>query len=99
MAAAKCPKTSPSYGVSRVAICNGFDASGYFNSSLRGSFSPTTTEEVNLIVHDAAVAGELEKAFHEDLKHSKKLNYEDWQSRPWSEKILELFTIPIKEQL
>ena len=56
-------------------------------------------EEVNLIVHDAAVAGQLEKAFHEDLKHSKKLNYEDWKSRPLSEKILELFTIPIKEQL
>jgi cardiolipin synthase A/B len=56
-------------------------------------------EEVNLIVHDAAIAGQLEKAFHEDLKHSKKLNYEDWKSRPWSEKILELFTIPIKEQL
>ncbi|MGH7926823.1 MAG: cardiolipin synthase [Candidatus Binatia bacterium] len=56
-------------------------------------------EEVNLIVHDAAIAGELEKAFHEDLKRSKKLNYEEWQSRPWSEKILELFTIPIKEQL
>ncbi|MPZ12655.1 MAG: hypothetical protein GEU89_20960 [Kiloniellaceae bacterium] len=54
-------------------------------------------EEVNLIVHDAAVAGELEKAFHEDLKHSKKLNYEDWQSRPWSEKILELFTIPMRQ--
>ena len=56
-------------------------------------------EEVNLIVHDAAIAGQLEKAFQEDLKHSKKLNYEDWKSRPWSEKILELFTIPIKEQL
>jgi cardiolipin synthase len=31
-------------------------------------------EEINLIVHDATVAGQLEKAFHEDLKHSKKLN-------------------------
>jgi cardiolipin synthase len=56
-------------------------------------------EEISLVVHDAAIAGKLEKAFHEDLKHSKKLNYEEWQSRPWSEKILELFTIPIKEQL
>jgi cardiolipin synthase A/B len=50
-------------------------------------------------VHDAAVGEQLEKAFHEDLKHSKKLSYEDWKSRPWSEKILELLTIPIKEQL
>lgn len=56
-------------------------------------------EEINFIVHDAFVAGQLEKAFHEDLKYSRKLNYEDWKARPWSEKILELFTIPIKEQL
>ncbi|MGH7825190.1 MAG: cardiolipin synthase [Candidatus Binatia bacterium] len=55
--------------------------------------------EINLIVHDAGVAGRLEKAFHEDLKHSKELIYEAWKSRPWREKILELFTIPIKEQL
>jgi cardiolipin synthase len=56
-------------------------------------------EEINLIVHDAAIAGQLEKVFHEDLKHSKELNYEAWKSRPWSEKTLELFTIPLKEQL
>ena len=56
-------------------------------------------EEVNLIVHDAVIAGRLEKAFHEDLKYARKLNYEEWKSRPWSEKILELFTLPIKEQL
>jgi cardiolipin synthase len=56
-------------------------------------------EEVNLIVHDAAIAGQLEKAFREDLKYSKKLHYEEWKSRPWSEKFFELFTIPIKEQL
>jgi cardiolipin synthase len=56
-------------------------------------------EEVNLIVYDAGVAGELERAFHEDLKYSRKLTYEAWKSRPWTEKILELFTIPIKQQL
>ena len=56
-------------------------------------------EEVNLIVHDATVAGRLEEAFHEDLEYSRKLTYEAWTSRPWSEKILELFTIPLKEQL
>ena len=56
-------------------------------------------EEINLVVHDAGVAGQLEKAFHEDLKHSKRLTYEAWKARPWKEKFLELFTIPIKEQL
>jgi cardiolipin synthase len=56
-------------------------------------------EEINLIAYDRGVAGQLEKAFHEDLKHSKKLDYKTWNSRPWSEKFLELFTIPLKEQL
>jgi cardiolipin synthase A/B len=56
-------------------------------------------EELNLTVYDAAVAGRLEKAFQEDLKHSKKLTYEAWKARPWKEKFLELFTIPLKEQL
>jgi cardiolipin synthase A/B len=56
-------------------------------------------EEINLIAYDRAVAGELEKAFAEDLKHSKRLTYEAWKARPWREKFLELFTIPLKEQL
>jgi len=56
-------------------------------------------EEINLIVYDRGVAARLEKAFQEDLKHSKKLTYEAWKARPWREKFLELFTIPLKEQL
>lgn len=56
-------------------------------------------EEINLIVYDAAVAGRLENAFRDDLRHARKLDYEVWSARPWSEKILELFTIPIKDQL
>ncbi|HUD00184.1 MAG TPA: cardiolipin synthase [Candidatus Polarisedimenticolaceae bacterium] len=56
-------------------------------------------EEINLIAYDRAVVGELEKAFADDLKHSKKLTYEAWKARPWREKFLELFTIPLKEQL
>lgn len=56
-------------------------------------------EEINLIVYDAANAGLIEKAFHEDLTYSKKLTYEAWKSRPLKEKFFELFTVPIKEQL
>jgi len=56
-------------------------------------------EELNLVVYGATFAQELEKSFQEDLKYSKKLTYEAWNSRPFMDKILELFTIPIKEQL
>jgi len=56
-------------------------------------------EEINLVVYDAVFAGQLEKSFQEDLKYSKRLTYEAWSSRPLIDKILELFSIPIKEQL
>jgi cardiolipin synthase len=56
-------------------------------------------EELNLVVYDTAFAQQLEKSFQEDLKHSKKLTWEAWNSRPLTDKIMEWFTIPIKEQL
>jgi cardiolipin synthase A/B len=56
-------------------------------------------EEINLVVYDAGFAAQLEESFQEDLRHSKKLNYEAWESRPFTDKLLELFTLPIKEQL
>jgi cardiolipin synthase len=56
-------------------------------------------EELNLVVYDTAFAQQLEKSFQEDLKYSKKLTYESWNSRPLWDKIKEVFTSPIKEQL
>lgn len=56
-------------------------------------------EEINLVVYDAGVAAQLEKSFQEDLKHAKKLTYEAWESRPIIDKIFELFTFPIKQQM
>jgi len=61
--------------------------------------SAAINEEINLVVYDAGFAGQVEKSFQEDLKYSKKLTYEEWNSRPLIDKILELFTIPVKEQL
>jgi cardiolipin synthase len=56
-------------------------------------------EEINLIVYDRGLAGQLEKAFEEDLKHAKKLTYEAWKARSLYEKVLEWFTVPLREQL
>ena len=56
-------------------------------------------EEINLIAYDAGVAALLENAFLEDLHHAKKLDYESWNARPWGEKIMELFTVPITDYL
>lgn len=56
-------------------------------------------EELNLVVYDAGFAAQLERSFQEDLKYSKKLTYEAWSSRPFSERILEMITLPAKDQM
>jgi cardiolipin synthase len=56
-------------------------------------------EELNLTVYDGGVAERLHKIFHEDLKHSKKITYEDWQARGLKEKFFELFAYPIRDLL
>jgi len=56
-------------------------------------------EELNITVYDRALAQRLEQIFYEDLKHSRKVSYEQWQSRGLVERFFELFSFPIKEQL
>ena len=56
-------------------------------------------QELNLMVYDSGVARRLEEVFQEDLKYSKQVTYEEWQSRGIFERFFELFAFPIKEQL
>jgi len=56
-------------------------------------------QELNLTVYDGSITRQLEEIFHEDLKHSKKISYEEWNSRGVLERLWELFTFPVKEQL
>jgi cardiolipin synthase len=56
-------------------------------------------QELNLTIYDAGAARRLEEAFQEDLKYSKKINYEEWHSRSIFERLFEFFTFPVKEQL
>jgi cardiolipin synthase A/B len=56
-------------------------------------------EEVNFVARDQGIARQLEKVFKDDLEHSREINYQEWKSRPLIEKMLELFTIPIEEEL
>jgi cardiolipin synthase len=56
-------------------------------------------EELNLTMYDAALARELETIFHEDLKYSRQISYEEWASRSVFERLFELFAFPVKEQL
>jgi cardiolipin synthase len=56
-------------------------------------------EELNLTVYDGGVAERLHKIFYEDVKHSKKITYEDWQARGFKEKFFELFAYPVRDLL
>jgi cardiolipin synthase len=56
-------------------------------------------EELNLALYDKNVAQGLEARFAEDLKHSRKITYEEWDSRGIKEKLFELFAFPVEEQL
>jgi len=56
-------------------------------------------QELNLTVYDSGVARRLEEVFQEDLKYSKQVTYEEWQSPGIFERFFELFAFPIKEQL
>ena len=56
-------------------------------------------EELNLTLYDPSLARSIEKTFAEDLKHSRKITYEEWNNRGIKEKFFELFTFPVEEQL
>jgi cardiolipin synthase A/B len=46
-------------------------------------------DEANLNVYDAGFAAEQIRIFAEDLKRSRRVSFEEWQSRPWTEKLWE----------
>ena len=56
-------------------------------------------QEINLTVYDSGIAHRLEEIFHEDLKYSQQITYEQWRSRSIFERFVEFFAFPIKEQL
>jgi cardiolipin synthase A/B len=45
--------------------------------------------ESNLIVFDEKIAMKMEQVFAEDLKHTREINYHEWEKRPVKERFLE----------
>ena len=46
-------------------------------------------DEANLDVFSAEFAERQTAVFNEDLKRSRRVTYEEWQNRPWTEKLVE----------
>ena len=55
-------------------------------------------EELNAVMYSKDVAAELEKHFADDLKHSQRIRYRKWRSRGFFHQLLELLSLPVREQ-
>lgn len=53
------------------------------------SRSFSVNDEANLNILDPDFAREQERIFAEDLKRARRISLEQWQSRPWTEKVWE----------
>jgi cardiolipin synthase len=56
-------------------------------------------EELNAVVYDTTVVARLEQVFAEDLKYSRKIEYEQWRRRGFFNQLLEVLSLPVREQL
>jgi cardiolipin synthase len=56
-------------------------------------------DEANLNVYDADLATRQIEIFNDDLKHSRRVSYEEWLSRPWTEKLSDRFAALFGAQL
>ena len=56
-------------------------------------------DEANLNVYDAAFAQRQSAVFRADLKRSRRITLEEWENRPWSEKLVEHASAILSSQL
>jgi cardiolipin synthase len=61
--------------------------------------SLSLNDELNLVAYDRGFARRLEEVFEQDLAHSKKVTYADWQGRSVVNRFLELLAFPLRDQL
>jgi cardiolipin synthase len=53
------------------------------------SRSFSVNDEANLNVYDRGFALQQARIFEQDLKHSRRITLEEWEKRPWTEKLWE----------
>lgn len=56
-------------------------------------------EELNVVVYDGDVARQLEDVFGQDLANSRQVTYRDWNRRSLASRVLELLSLPLREQM
>ena len=88
---------SPAFLHSKTMVVDG--VWGTIGSTNFDNRSFALNEELNMTLYDRDLAQKLEAEFAEDLKHSRRVTYKEWQARGWKEKLFELFSFPVEEQL
>ena len=56
-------------------------------------------DEANMNVYDASFARRQVEVFEQDLKHSRRVTLQEWQARPWHEKLLDAAAALLRSQL
>jgi cardiolipin synthase len=56
-------------------------------------------DELNLILYSRQVAQQLERIFVEDIAHSRPVTYAAWRDRGFTNKLLEVMALPIRDLL
>jgi len=63
------------------------------------SRSFSVNDEANLNVHDGGFAREQVAIFERDLKASRRVTLDEWENRPWSDKLLDALAGTLSSQL
>jgi cardiolipin synthase len=56
-------------------------------------------DELNVVIYNAEIGGELERSFAEDISQSKKVEYQEWLQRGMTERLLEILSAPFHDLL
>ena len=56
-------------------------------------------EELNAVLYNTEVAGRLEQVFADDLTYSRKVDHAEWRGRGFFNRMLEVLSFPVREQL
>jgi cardiolipin synthase len=79
-----------------MIVDDGFTSIGSINFDNR-SFQ--LNDEVNVNVFDESFAVEQARIFADDLAHSERYTYEEWQHRPWVQKAVNWMARPFHREL
>jgi len=63
------------------------------------SRSFSVNDEANLNIYDTEFARAQVRIFDEDLRHSRRITLEEWENRPWSDKVLDALAGLFSSQL